>query len=72
MSRLFGHVGKTIGLQTIAIHILPNISQGKGNQTVKFGQLIEYKKRNIFLKKNYAEKETRRLVPDFFLFLKKP
>ena len=27
------------GLQTIAIHILPNISQSKGNQTTKFGQL---------------------------------
>ena len=30
------------GLQTIAIHILPNISQSKGNQTIKFGQLIEF------------------------------
>ena len=37
------------GLQTIAIHILPNISQSKGNQTMKSGQLIEYNKRNIFL-----------------------
>ena len=37
------------GLQTI--HILPNISQTKGNQTMKFGQSIEYKKRNIFLQK---------------------
>ena len=36
---LFGHVGKN-GLQTIAIHILPNISQSKDNQTMKFGQLI--------------------------------
>ena len=36
------------GLQTIAIHILPNISQSKGNQTMKFGQLIEYYKKNIF------------------------
>ena len=35
-------------LQTIAIHILPNISQTKGNQTMKFGQLIEFNKRNIF------------------------
>ena len=39
------------GLQTIPIHILPNISQSKGNQTMKFGQLIEYNKRNIFLQK---------------------
>ena len=39
------------GLQTIAIHILPNISQSKGNKTMKFGQLIEYNKGNIFLQK---------------------
>ena len=39
------------GLQTIAIHIFPNISQSKGNKTMKFGQLIEYNKRNIFLQK---------------------
>ena len=30
------------GKQTIAIHILPYISRGKDNKTVKFGQLIEY------------------------------
>ena len=39
------------GLQTIAIHILPNISQSKGNETVKFGQLIGYNKRDILLQK---------------------
>ena len=38
------------GLQTIAKHILPNISQSKGNQTMKFGQLIECN-RNIFIQK---------------------
>ena len=37
------------GKQTIAIHILPNISQSKDNETMKFGQLIEYNMRNIFL-----------------------
>ena len=39
------------GLQTILIHILPNISQSKDNQKMKFRQLIEYNKRNIFLQK---------------------
>ena len=39
------------GSQQMLIHILPNISQSKGNQTMKFGQLIEYNKRNIFLQK---------------------
>ena len=54
-------------LQTIAIHILLNISQSKGNQTMKFGELLEYNKR-IFFFKNYAENEARRLVPNLFLF----
>ena len=40
-----------LGLQTIAIHILPNISENKGSQTMKFGQLKEHNKRNIFLQK---------------------
>ena len=67
LSRLFGHVGKNglirkirltskfmtsqPGLEKIAIHILPNISQSKGNQTMKLGQSLEYNKRNIFLQK---------------------
>ena len=38
--------------QMITIHILPNISRSKGNLTMKFGQLIEYKMRNIFLEKS--------------------
>ena len=43
------------GQQTIAIHILPNISRSKGNQAMKFGQLIEYNMRNIFLEKSYKK-----------------
>ena len=43
------------GLQTIAIHILRNISQSKGNKTMKFGQLIEYNKGNIFLQKLFRK-----------------
>ena len=39
------------GQQTITMHILPNISRSKGNQTMKLGQLLEYNKRNIFLQK---------------------
>ena len=39
------------GLQAIAIHILPSISRSKGNQAMKFGQLIEY---NIFVEKSYT------------------
>ena len=40
------------GKQAIAIHTLPNILKSKSNQTMKFGQLIEYNKRNIFLEKS--------------------
>ena len=39
------------GLETVTIHIFPNTSQSEGNQTMKYGQLIEYNKRNIFLQK---------------------
>ena len=39
------------GLKAIPIQILPNISQSKGNKTMKIGQLIEHTKRNIFLLK---------------------
>ena len=37
------------GQQTIAIHILPNISRSKVNQTVKLDQLIEYNEKIIVL-----------------------
>ena len=64
LSWLFGHVEEMASLQTrlfakfmmlqpcykaITSHILPNISPSKDNQTMKFGQLIEYNKINIFL-----------------------
>ena len=34
---------------------MSNISIGKGNQTMKFGQLIEYKMKYIFLEKPYIQ-----------------
>ena len=34
------------------IYILPNISRGKGNQALKFGQLIKCNMRNIFVEKS--------------------
>ena len=36
------------------IHILPNVLWNKGNQTLKFGQLIECNMINIFLEKSCA------------------
>ena len=41
--------------QTTAIHILSNISRSKCNEVMKFGQLIEYNMRNIFLEKSYTK-----------------
>ena len=63
---LFGYVEKRLGKkvrlipkfmtsqtgqQIINIHTLPNISRSEGNQAMKFGQLIKYNVRNIFLRK---------------------
>ena len=52
--------------QTIAIHILNNISRRKGNQSMEFGQLIEHIMRNIFLK-NHTQSVLEKLFPDPFI-----
>ena len=44
-----------VGPQIITKHILSNISRSKCNQTMKFNQLIEYDKQNIFLEKSYTK-----------------
>ena len=35
--------------------MLSNISRNESNQTMKFGQLIEFEIRNIFLDKSYTK-----------------
>ena len=35
--------------------MLPNMSRSKGNQAMKFGQLIEYNMRNTFVEKSYTK-----------------
>ena len=41
------------GQKTITIHILPNLPRSKSNhQAMKFGQLVEYNIRYIFLQKS--------------------
>ena len=55
------------GRRIIAIHILSNISRSKDNQTMKFGQLIEYNMRNIFRETSY---KIRRRNYSQTLFLK--
>ena len=54
------------GYQTIPIRILNNISRSKGNEVMKFSQLIEYNMRTIFIEKSLLNSggET---IPDLFL-----
>ena len=42
-------------LQPIEIHILPNISRSKGNQTMKCGHLTEYDIRRSLVEKSYIK-----------------
>ena len=50
----------------LALHILSNISRSKSNQTMKFGQLIEYDIINIFLDKSNTNM-MEMLVPCSFM-----
>ena len=50
------------GQQTFAIHIFTNISRSKGNQAMKFDQLIEY-----FFLKNHTQNPVEKLFPEPFL-----
>ena len=52
--------------QTIAMHILLNVSRSRGNYTMKFGQLIEYNMKTFFLKNN-TQNVVEKLFPDTFL-----
>ena len=45
----------TTWLTAIAIHIFLKISRIKGNQALRFGHLIEFNMRNIFLEKLYIK-----------------
>ena len=65
LSLLFGHVSKRPDLKgkvnfkfydvTAWLTNNCNISRSKGNQTMKFGQLIECDMRNIFLEKSFTK-----------------
>ena len=65
--------------KTVTIQILFNISCSNGNQTMKFGQLIDNKNvrenitpecNNIFFLKNHTENEAGTQILDPFLFFK--
>ena len=51
-------------------YTLPNISWSKGNQTMTYGQLIGYKKRNVFLQKS-CKKWGRETSPRLLFVFKK-
>ena len=51
------------GKQTIAMHILTNISKSTGNQIMKFGQSIEYTWKTFFWK-NHTQNVVEKLSPD--------
>ena len=55
------------GKQTIAVHILSNISTNKDRQKIKFGQLIEYHMRNLFLEKSCTKYGVETSYRDLFL-----
>ena len=80
-SDFFGHVGKRLNEKAkvnfkvydfihweliITIHALPNISRSKGNQEMKFCQLVEYNMGNILFG-NHTQDVGQKLVPDSFL-----
>ena len=43
------------GQQIITIHILPNVPRTRDNQKIKYGRLVKYNMRNIFLEKSYTK-----------------
>ena len=55
--------------QIITIHTLPNISRTKGNQSIKFGQLIKCNERNIFLNKSCRKWGRKTSSRPLFCFL---
>ena len=56
------------GKQTITIHILPNTSQSKGNQIMKFSKVVDYNKRNTFLQKSCRKRYTETNSRPLFVF----
>ena len=58
------------GQQIITIHILPDISRSKGNQGMKYGQLIKHNMK-IFFCKIHTKNELGRLDLNHFLYFRK-
>ena len=56
------------GYEIITKHIFLNISRMKRYQTIKFGQLIDCNKRNIFLQKSYRKLGSNTSSRPLFVF----
>ena len=63
---IFKSMMSQTGQQIITMHILPNISRSKGNQSIKFGQLTEYDMRKIFLEKSYTKCSREASLRNFY------
>ena len=48
-------------------YLAASCDYGKSNQTMKFGQLIEYNMKNIFFLKSHTKNVVEKLLPDPFL-----
>ena len=53
--------------QAIAIHVLLNISRSKDSETIGFGQLIEYRLKDILFLKNHTQNMVEKLLSDPFI-----
>ena len=69
-ARVIYRISSQPGKQTITLHIFPNIPLGKGKQTMKLGQLIEYKTKNIFLQKSCRKYGCETSSRPLFVFTK--
>ena len=58
------------GKQTIAIHVLLNVSKKESNQTMKFGQSIGCNIKNIFLEKLFTKCDGE-TIPKLFSYKSK-
>ena len=55
------------GQQTITIHVLPNISRSKCNQTMKFRRLKKYCMSNTYFEKSDTKLDGKTIPRAFYL-----
>ena len=70
LSWLFGHVGKTAWLEIYYVTTCLTSNYSTHNQTMKFGQVIRYNNRNIFLQKSCIKWGRETSFRPLFGFLK--